>query len=88
MRKLTDIFPQAVEADKLVAAAKAAKRPLSAEEKALVEKVNKVVLELIQVDSFEKLGIEKFQGDDYVRPALRHTKFEHMKTQTPVAVTA
>jgi hypothetical protein len=24
------------------------------------------------------LGIEKYQGDDYIRPALRHTKFAKM----------
>lgn len=86
VRKLNDIFPQAVAADKMVAAAKKAKRALTEEEKALVAKVNKVVNELIQVDAFDKLGVEKTQGDDYVRPALRHTKFEHLKTPVAVAV--
>jgi acyl-CoA dehydrogenase len=86
VRKMNDIFPQAVAADKMVAAAKKAKRALTEEEKALVAKVNKVVNELIQVDAFDKLGAEKNQGDDYVRPALRHTKFEHLKTPVAVAV--
>jgi acyl-CoA dehydrogenase len=86
LRKMNEIFPQAVAADKAVAAAKKAKRALTEEEKALVAKVNAVVNELIQVDAFDKLGAEKHQGDDYVRPALRHTKFEHLKTPVAVAV--
>lgn len=85
IRKLNDIFPQAVAADNAVAAAKKAKRPLSADEEALVAKVNAVVNDLVQVDVFDKIGLEKFLGDDYVRPALRHTKFAHMKTPTATA---
>jgi len=85
IRMLNDIFPQAVAADNAVAAAKKAKRPLSADEEALVAKVNSVVNELVQVDSFEKLGLEKNMGDDYIRPALRHTKFAHLKTPTATA---
>lgn len=83
VRKLNDIFPKAVEADKIVAAAKKAKRALTAEEQALVKKVEEVVNDLVQVDSFEKIGIEKFQGEEYIRPALRHTKF----AKTTVAAT-
>lgn len=86
IRKLNDIFPLAVQADKAAAAAKKAKRPLSTEEQALVNMVAAVANELIQVDSFEKLGVEKYLGDDYVRPALRHTKFANLKTATTVAV--
>jgi acyl-CoA dehydrogenase len=84
LRKLVDTFPLSVKADQMIAAAKKAKRPLTTEEQDLVNKVNVAVNELIQVDSFEKLGIEKYQGDDYVRPALRHTKFANLKTQTAV----
>ena len=73
-------------ADKTVAAAKKkAKRPLTTDEQALVDKVTRVVNDLVQVDAFDKLGAEKFEGDDYVRPALRHTKFANLKT--PVAAT-
>jgi acyl-CoA dehydrogenase len=85
IRKLNDIFPQSVEADKVVAAAKKAKRALTTEEQALVDKVTAVVNDIVQVDSFDKLGIEKFVGDDYIRPALRHTKFEHLKAPVPTA---
>mmetsp|Transcript_24525 Transcript_24525/g.26830 ORF Transcript_24525/g.26830 Transcript_24525/m.26830 type:complete len:741 (+) Transcript_24525:78-2300(+) len=85
MRKLNDILPLAVKADKAVSAAKKAKRELTAEEKELVAKVQAAANDLVQVDSFEKLGLEKYQGDDYVRPALRHTKFANMKTNNPVA---
>lgn len=78
MRKMTDILADSVKADEIVASAKKAKRELTAEEKALVTRVNKVLDELIQVDSFDKLGAEKYEGEDYIRPALRHTKFSHL----------
>lgn len=58
-----------------MAAAKSAKRELTAEEKALVEKVTKLVDEIVQVDVFDKLGVELHESQEYVRPALRHTKF-------------
>jgi acyl-CoA dehydrogenase len=83
VRMLNDILPEAVRIDKLIADAKKAKRELTVEEKTQISKVQSVVNELVQVDSFDKLGIEKFVGDDYIRPALRHTKFANMKT--PVA---
>jgi alkylation response protein AidB-like acyl-CoA dehydrogenase len=86
MRQLNDILPEVCKIDELLAEAKKAKRELTAEEKARVAKVQEVVNELVQVDSFDKLGIEKYMGDDYVRPALRHTKFENLKT--PVAANA
>ena len=85
IRKLNDIFPKSVEADKIIAAAKKAKRALTAQEQALVDEVNAAVNEIVQVDSFEKLGIEKHMPEDYVRPALRHTKFAHMKTPATTA---
>lgn len=56
VRMLNDILPQAIAADKAVAAAKKAKRSLTAEEAALVEKVNKIVNDLVQVDVFDKIG--------------------------------
>jgi acyl-CoA dehydrogenase len=88
LRMLNDIFPDSVRADKAVSAAKKAKRPLTTDEQALVDRVNHVVDRLIQVDAFDKLGAEKYEGDDYVRPALRHTKFEHMKTAAVAVATA
>jgi len=72
------VLPLAVEADKLQAAAKKAKRQLTAAEQEKVDKVNAIVNELVQVDVFDKLGKEKYEGPDYVRPALRHTKFANM----------
>lgn len=80
LRMLNDVLPKAVAADKATAAAKKAKRSLTTEEQALVNEVNAAVNELVQVDVFDKLGIEKHMGEDYVRPALRHTKFENLKT--------
>ena len=84
LRKLTDIFPKAVEADKAVAAAKKTKRELTKEERALVDHVNSVVNELIQVDSFDKLGIEKHMGDNYIRPGLRGTRFAELEKENMV----
>lgn len=78
LRMMNDIMPLAIETDKIVAAAKKAKRELTAEEKAQVEKVQAVVNEIIQVDVFDKLGSEVHENADFVRPALRHTKFAEM----------
>lgn len=75
LRMMNDILPLSVEADKAVAAAKKEKRSLTPEETALVRKVTKAADQIIQVDVFDKLGIEKHMPDDYVRPALRHTRF-------------
>jgi len=74
-RMLCDILPQSVEADRIVSAAKKAKRALTAEEQQMVDKVTAVINEIVQVDVFEKLGVENYEDDNYVRPALRHTKF-------------
>ena len=49
-----------------MAAAKSAKRDLTAEEKALVEKVTKLVDEIVQVDVFDKLGVELHESQEYV----------------------
>ena len=81
LRMMNDMLPHSIAADKAVAAARKAKRELTAEEKALVDKVNAAVNEIIQVDVFDKLGIEKHMDDSYVRPALRHTKFSEMQQQ-------
>jgi len=80
IRQLNDFLPLAVEADKAVAAARKAKRSLTAEEQAKVDKVTAMANDIVQVDVFEKLGIEKHMPDDYVRPALRGTRFEKMET--------
>jgi hypothetical protein len=85
MRMLNDVLPMSVEADKVVAAAKKAKRALTADEQKLVDKVNAIVNEIVQVDVFDKVGGEKNEGDDYVRPALRHTKFAQPISKTAVA---
>lgn len=84
VRMLNDILPKAVAADKAVSAAKKAKRELTAEEQKLVAEVAAVVNELIQVDVFDKLGVEKFEDEEYVRPALRNTKFANLKVAVPV----
>eukprot|EP01030_Chromulinospumella_sphaerica_P002142 gene2142-2096_t len=75
IRMLNDILPKALEADKAQAAAKKEKRELTSQESALVKEVQEVVNKLVQVDSFDKLGKEKFEPEDYIRPALRGTRF-------------
>lgn len=47
-------------------------------EQAKVDKVAQVVNEIVQVDVFDKIGSEVNEPASYVRPALRHTKFENM----------
>jgi acyl-CoA dehydrogenase len=88
IRMLNDVLPKSIEADKIVAAAKKAKRALTTEEQKLVDDVNAVINQIVQVDVFDKIGAEKYEGDDYVRPALRHTKFAQpiSKTATATAV--
>lgn len=66
-----------------VSAAKKAKRALTAEEQKQVDYVTGVVNKIVQVDAFDKLGSEKYESEDFVRPALRHTKFA-----APISVTA
>jgi acyl-CoA dehydrogenase len=88
VRMLNDVLPKSIEVDKIVAAAKKAKRALTTEEQKLVDDVNAVINQIVQVDVFDKIGAEKYEGDDYVRPALRHTKFAQpiSKTATATAV--
>jgi acyl-CoA dehydrogenase len=88
IRMLNDVLPRSIEVDKIVAAAKKAKRALTTEEQKLVDDVNAVINQIVQVDVFDKIGAEKYEGDDYVRPALRHTKFAQpiSKTATATAV--
>lgn len=88
LRMMNDILPLAIASDKAVAAAKKAKRALTTEEQANVDKVFAVVNEIVQVDVFDKLGSEENEGPDYVRPALRHTKFAEMGIKIPRAVGA
>ena len=52
----------------------------------MVEEVARVVNEIIQVDVFDKIGSEVSEGPDYVRPALRHTKFEAMSRAQSAAM--
>jgi hypothetical protein len=85
VRMLNDILPLAVKADAAVAAAKKAKRSLTSEEEALVQKVSAAADKLVQVDVFDKLGFEKTQGEGYVRPALRGTKFANIKVAPTVS---
>ena len=66
-----------------VSAAKKAKRALTVEEQKQVDHVTAVVNRIVQVDAFDKLGAERFEADDFVRPALRHTKFA-----APISVSA
>lgn len=86
IRQLNDCLPLSVEADKVVAAAKKAKRPLTTAEQQLVDKVTLMADVIVQVDVFNKVGIEKHMGADYIRPALRGTKFEAQEIKMQVAV--
>ena len=82
---LNDTLPLAVAADEAVTAAKKAKRALTVEEAALVAKVTALVNELVQVDTFDRLGAEKHEDVSYVRPALRGTKFAHLNIPATVS---
>jgi len=84
LRMLNDILPKAVAADKAAAAAKKEKRSLTDAEAALIKEVQDAANEIIQVDVFDKLGAEKKEGDEYVRPALRGTRFANMKASVAV----
>jgi hypothetical protein len=81
VRMLNDALPLAVEADEIVKQAKKAKRELTADEQAKVDRVTTMANEIVQVDVFDKIGKEKYEGDDYVRPALRGTRFENMNSR-------
>jgi hypothetical protein len=76
VRMLNDALPLAVKADEIMKQAKIQKRDLTKDEQELVQKVEAMANEIIQVDVFDKVGKEKYENDDYVRPALRHTRFE------------
>lgn len=82
IRRLNDFLPKAVEADKILSKARKEKRQLTAAEQALVDEVEKARDAIIQVDVFQRLGAEVHEGPDYVRPALKGTRF----VQQPVRV--
>ena len=84
VRMLNDYLPVAVAADKAQAAAKKAKRPLTIEEQELVNKAVAAADAIVQVDAFDRIGAEKHQDADYVRPALRNTKFANLKERVLV----
>lgn len=86
VRMLNDALPQVVKVDALLARAKKEKRALTKDEQAEADRVFALVDAIVQVDSFEKLGEERHAADDYVRPALRGTRFEQEKV--PVAARA
>lgn len=86
LRMMTDLLPKAVAADKAAAAAKKDKRELTADEKALILEVQELANEIVQVDVFDKLGAEKREGDSYIRPALRNTRFANLKSTQQVVV--
>ena len=79
VRMMNDALPLVIKTDAMLAKAKKEKRALTPEEQKEVDKVAAIVDRIIQVDSFEKLGIEKHMDDNYVRPALRGTRFVEEK---------
>jgi len=84
VRMLNDFLPVSVAADKAQAAAKKAKRALTTEEQQLVNKATAAADAIVQVDAFDRIGAEKHQDADYVRPALRNTKFATLKERVLV----
>jgi acyl-CoA dehydrogenase len=88
LRMLNDTMPRSIAVDRMVSEARKAKRTLTAAEQEEVEAVRVLVDKLIQVDAFEKLGLEEGMGDDYIRPALRGTRFADMPTITKNATGA
>ena len=86
LRMMNDLLPMTVKADKIMADAKKNKRSLTVEEEKLIQDVVALADQVIQVDDFAALGIEKIQDSSYVRPALVGTKFA--KVAVPVGATA
>lgn len=64
-----------------VATAKKEKRALTPVEQKLVDDLAKAANVIVQVDAFDKLGSEVHDSADYVRPALRGTKFATLTQQ-------
>ncbi|KAG8463718.1 hypothetical protein KFE25_003991 [Diacronema lutheri] len=62
-------LPKCLEADAILAAVRKAKRAPTSAEQAVINEAEAMREEIIQVDSFDKLGREAAQPD-YVRPAL------------------
>jgi len=81
VRMLIETLPLVMEADELLAKIKKEKRALTASEEAFLAKVNAIVDQIVQVDVFDKLGVEKHEDDSYVRPALRGTRFASSSAQ-------
>jgi hypothetical protein len=75
---LNDLLPDSCAADRLVASAKQEGRQLTEAEEAFVREVGEMAYECTKVDEFERVGKEKNQEEAYVRPALYHTKFDHV----------
>eukprot|EP00595_Chromulina_sp_UTEXLB2642_P002442 CAMPEP_0196763690 /NCGR_PEP_ID=MMETSP1095-20130614/4520_1 /TAXON_ID=96789 ORGANISM="Chromulina nebulosa, Strain UTEXLB2642" /NCGR_SAMPLE_ID=MMETSP1095 /ASSEMBLY_ACC=CAM_ASM_000446 /LENGTH=720 /DNA_ID=CAMNT_0042117379 /DNA_START=201 /DNA_END=2363 /DNA_ORIENTATION=- len=86
VRMLNEILPKAVAMDKIIYKAKKEKRELNQSELKQLEEINKIVNELIQVDVFDKLGVEKGESDSYIRPALRNTRFANLNIPAPALV--
>lgn len=75
VRMLIDTLPMVMQADELLAKIKKEKRSLTPDEERFIAKVNAIVDQIVQVDVFDKLGVETHMDDSYVRPALRGTRF-------------
>ena len=88
VRMLNDALPLVIKMDALLAKAKKEKRSLTAEEQKDVDYVTSLVDKIVQVDVFEKLGIEKYADDSYVRPALRGTRFVEERVAVPLRARA
>ena len=71
MTLITQTLPKAIEADAILQQMRKEKRSATAEEQALIDEVEKARDVIIQVDSFDKLGMERHADDSYVRPALK-----------------
>lgn len=82
LRMLNDTMPRSIAVDAMIATAKKDKRALTPAELTEIEAVRVLIDKLVQVDSFDKLGLEQEMSEGYVRPALRGTRFEGMPTLT------
>ena len=78
LRMMNDILPKSIAVDKAMAEAKKGKRNMTVAELEMQKEVLAAVDKIIQVDVFDKIGSEVFEGEDFVRPALRNTKFAGM----------
>lgn len=67
---LNDVLPKATKAACILSKLHKEKRTATIEEQQLIDEVQAVREKVIQVDTFDRIGAEEREGQDYVRPGL------------------